>query len=51
MLLFNVKEVYTFPGSIFPEVDVIARLEFELAYYDFAVDRFCQSWSDIAVSS
>ena len=30
-------EVYTFPKNIYPKVNVIARLEFELAYYDSAV--------------
>ena len=29
-----------FPKGICPEVNVIARLEYELAYYDFAVHRF-----------
>ena len=32
--------VQTFPKGIYPKVNVIARLEFELAYYDSAVDRF-----------
>ena len=31
------KGVHTFPKGICPKVDVIARLEFELAYYDSAV--------------
>ena len=30
----------TFPKGICPKVNVIARLEFELAYYDSAVQRF-----------
>ena len=34
------KGVHTFPNSICPKVNVIARLEFELAYYDSAVHRF-----------
>ena len=34
------KEVHTFPKGICPKVNVIARLEFELAYYDSAVHRF-----------
>ena len=34
------KGVHTFPKGICPKVNVIARLEFELAYYDFAVHRF-----------
>ena len=32
--------VHTFPKGICPEVNVIARLEYELAYYDSAVHRF-----------
>ena len=32
--------VHTFPKGIFPKVNVIARLEYELAYYDSAVHRF-----------
>ena len=32
--------VHTFPKDICPKVNVIARLEFELAYYDPAVHRF-----------
>ncbi len=34
------KGVHTFPEGICPKVNVIARLEFELAYYDSAVQRF-----------
>ena len=34
------KGVHTFPKSICPKVNVIARLEYELAYYDSAVHRF-----------
>ena len=34
------KEVHTFPKGICPKVNVIARLEYELAYYDSAVPRF-----------
>ena len=34
------KGIYTFPNGICPKVNVIARLEYELAYYDFAVHRF-----------
>ena len=34
------KEVHTFPKGICPKVNVIARLEFELAYYDSANHRF-----------
>ena len=30
----------TFPKGICPKVNVIARLEYELAYYDSAVHRF-----------
>ena len=40
--LFNAKDngVHTFPKGICPKVNVIARLEYELAYYDSAVHRF-----------
>ena len=34
------KGVHTFPKGICPKVNVIARLEYELAYYDPAVHRF-----------
>ena len=34
------KGVHTFPKGICPKVNVIARLEFELACYDFADHRF-----------
>ena len=34
------KEVHTFPKGICPKVNIIARLENELAYYDSAVHRF-----------
>ena len=34
------KGVHTFPKGICPKVNVIARLENELAYYDSAVHRF-----------
>ena len=34
------KGVHTFPKSICPKVNVIARLEYELAYYDSALHRF-----------
>ena len=34
------KGVNTFPKGICPKVNVIARLEHELAYYDSAVHRF-----------
>ena len=34
------KVVHAFPKGICPKVNVIARLEFEPAYYDFAVQRF-----------
>ena len=34
------KGVQTFPKGICPKVDVIARVEYELAYYDSAVYRF-----------
>ena len=32
--------VHSFPKGICPKVNVIARLEYELAYYDSAVNRF-----------
>ena len=34
------KGVHTFPEGICPKVNVIARLEYELAFYDSAVRRF-----------
>ena len=34
------KGVHTFPKGICPKVNVIARLEYELTYYDSAVQRF-----------
>ena len=34
------KGVHTFPKGICPKVNVIAQLEYELTYYDFAVHRF-----------
>ena len=34
------KGVHTFPKGICPKVNVIARLESELAYYDSAVHRY-----------
>ena len=34
------KRVHTFPKGICPKVIVIARLEYELAYYNSAVHRF-----------
>ena len=34
------KGVHTFPKGICLKVNIIARLEFELAYYDSAVHRF-----------
>ena len=39
-LMTNDPSRKTVPGSICPKVDVIARLKFELAYYDSAVHRF-----------
>ena len=35
------KEVLTFPKVISAKVNVIARLEFELAYYDVALQHVC----------
>ena len=34
------KGVHTFPKCICPKVNIIARLEYELAYDDSAVHRF-----------
>ena len=34
------KGVHTFPKGICPKVNVIARREYELAYYDSALHRF-----------
>ena len=34
------KRVYTFSKGICPKANIIARLEFELAYYDSAVHCF-----------
>ena len=34
------KGVHTFPQGICPKVNVIARLEYELVYYDSAIHRF-----------
>ena len=34
------KGVHTFPKGICPKVNVIAQLEYKLAYYDSAVHRF-----------
>ena len=34
------KGVHIFPKGIYPKVNVIERLEYELAYYDSAVQRF-----------
>ena len=34
------KRVYTFPKGISPKVNVIAQLEFELAYFEAAVQRY-----------
>ena len=33
------KEVYTFPKGLSPKVNMIAPLEFELAYHDIAVQH------------
>ena len=35
----RIRGVHTFPKGICPKVNVIARLEYELAYYDSAVHR------------
>ena len=34
------KGVHTFPKGICPKMNIIARLEYELAYYDSVVHRF-----------
>ena len=34
------RVAHTFPKGIYSKVNIIARLEFELAYYDFAIHRF-----------
>ena len=50
---WEVKGVHTFPKGICPKVNVIARLEYELAYYDSAVQRFnhyINTFSEIIVS-
>ena len=36
----RIREFIPFPRIFCPKVNVIARLEFELAYYDSAVHRF-----------
>ena len=33
----GLEEVYSLPDGISPKMDVIARLEFELTYYDVSV--------------
>ena len=55
------KGVHIFPKGICPKVNVIARLEYELTYYDSAVHRFnhyttrtppfyvCSTWYSQAV--
>ena len=35
------KEVYTFPKGICPQVNIIAQVEFKLAYFKFAAQLFC----------
>ena len=43
MLLFNSrqgdKEIHNFPKGISPKLNIMARLEFELAYYEVAVQH------------
>ena len=39
-LFWKGKWIHTFPKGICPKVNVITRLEFELAYYNFGVQRF-----------
>ena len=40
LVVFLCKNVCVFPNRICLKVNVIARLEFELAYYDSAIQRF-----------
>ena len=40
------ERVYTFPKGIGPKVNVLARLEFELAYYDSSVRRLTITHGD-----
>ena len=40
LIIAGDKGVYAFPKSINPKVNVIAWLEFELAYYDVTVQHF-----------
>ena len=35
----GIREVRTFPMSISPKVNALARLEFEIVYYDLAVQH------------
>ena len=39
------KDVHTFPTDISPKVNVIARLEFELPYYDVEDQNANQEFS------
>ena len=39
-MLFNTEVIHLEEQSICPKVNIIARLEFELAYYDSADQRF-----------
>ena len=39
-LCWEDKGVHTFPEIIYPKVNVIERLELELAFYDSAFQRF-----------
>ena len=41
--LLGDKKVHVFPKGISPNMNVIARLEFELAYYDVAVHHISLS--------
>ena len=36
-------EVHNFPIGIFPKVNVIERMDFELTYYDSEIQRFNHS--------
>ena len=45
--LYNIT--HTFPGGICQKENVIARLEFELAYYDSAVHHFNQEETPIMI--
>ena len=49
--VFRAISEHIFPKGIRPKVNVLARLEFELAYYDFAVRCFKHYHEDILLSA